>query len=132
MLREAFVTEFFKNIRAQGNNGQNKGLLVQKAVEAWTQYFGRYGYLIKENKRNLTTLVESVLKDVGGKAFLPNKIEFIVRALNVVIPRNNIYAVTPEVEDVEDANTNFNVPNPFIITMRIISIRPSTVCLGWG
>lgn len=112
MLRNAFVTDLFKNTKAQGNNGQNKHLLTQKAVEAWTEYFGRYGYLTIENKKKLECLTTMVLKDVenASKCFKTNKIDIIVKALNVVIPvRGGGMGVIME-EEAEEEQLSFTVP----------------------
>jgi len=112
MLRNAFATDLFKTTKAQGNNGQNKHLLTQKAVEAWTEYFGRYGYLTMENKKKLEYLTAMVLKDVenASKCFKANKIDIIVKALNVVIPVRGGGAMDVIMEEEGEEQLSFTVP----------------------
>jgi len=92
MILNAFATstDFFKVTRAQGNNNQNKVLILNKAVETWLQYFGRYGYLIMRNKNILEHFTKDVLKVFGKKLFAMNKIEIIIKALNSVIEKDTV------------------------------------------
>ena len=110
MLRNAFVTDDFKNITAQGNHGRNKLLLTQKAIGAWNEYFGRYGFLKIENKKKLIRLVETVLKNVENQKFRSNKIDIIVKALNVVIPLKGSAIVEEDEEDGEEEQQASFVP----------------------
>ena len=110
MLRNAFVTDDFKNITAQGNHGRNKYLLTQKAIGAWNEYFGRYGFLKIENKKKLIRLVETVLKNVENQKFRSNKIDIIVKALNVVIPLKGSAIVEEDEEDGEEEQQASFVP----------------------
>ena len=86
MIRSAFVTDtnFFKNTQASGNGGANKLKVKQKAVEAWSLYLGRYGYLTTANRKALISLVETVIKEVpdSKKYFRGNMITCIQQALN--------------------------------------------------
>ena len=85
LIRSAFVTDtnFFKTTQASGNGGANKQKVKQKAVEAWSLYLGRYGYLTMANKKALISLVETVIKEVpdSKKYFRDNMITCIQQAL---------------------------------------------------
>ena len=86
LIRSAFVTDtnFFENTQASGNGGANKQKVKQKAVEAWSLYLGRYGYLTMANKKALISLVETVIREVpdSKKYFRGNMITCIQQALN--------------------------------------------------
>jgi predicted nucleic acid-binding Zn-ribbon protein len=113
MIRNAFDTDFFRNIRAQANNKANQPLLSQKAAEAWREHFGRFGYLTLENKKKLESLTEVVLKNIDNatKCFKANKIDIIRKALNIVIPVRGAMSVIIEEEGEEDGEQgSFTVP----------------------
>ena len=103
ILRRAFITDFFRNIRAQGNNGQNRSVLIQRATETWHQHFSQY--LASENKKKLEFLLHCVFKE-AGKDFRFNKIDIICKSLNYVIPTNGVLLAFQRNEEFdEDVST---------------------------
>ena len=103
ILRRAFITDFFRNIRAQGNNGQNRSVLIQRATETWHQHFSQY--LASENKKKLEFLIHCVFKE-AGKDFRFNKIDIICKSLNYVIPTNGVLLAFQRNEEFdEDVST---------------------------
>ena len=103
ILRRAFITDFFRNIRAQGNNGQNRSVLIQRAIETWHQHFSQY--LASENKKKLEFLLHCVFKE-AGKDFRFNKIDIICKSLNYVIPMNGVLLAFQRNEEFdEDVST---------------------------
>ena len=119
LIRSTFFTPVFIDIKAMGDNGNNKALLLQKSIEAWKNNFGPPGYLIMPNKIHLDRLAKEVFYPQEKKCFRHNKTEIILRGIGHAIEKvpeevtleeqehfNNMAGVV--VENVDSLNVSNN------------------------